>query len=154
MFPKCQLNQINKFNCIQNAFTATESSLNLGNFPSEVSPVDPQLAMHMTSHGLLIQPAWQLNESMASRSGKGKTCAAGAPGKISCTNNSYTPGISMHVFPRDKKVWDQWVKFVRVHRPDWQPSEFSALCSLHFEETCYTRLKLSSLMPSDGGESS
>ena len=91
---------------------------------------------------------------MAARSisGKGKSCAAGAPGKISCANSTYTPGVSMHAFPRDKRVRTQWVKFVRVQRPDFQPSEFSALCSLHFEETRYTRLKLSLLMPADGSE--
>ena len=43
----------------------------------------------------------------------GKTCAAGAPGQVSCTNNSYSPGISMHIFPKNEKVRAQWVKFVK-----------------------------------------
>ena len=43
-------------------------------------------------------------------------------------------------------------KVCACSKADFQPSEFSALCSLHFEETCYTRLKLSLLMPADGSE--
>ena len=79
----------------------------------------------------------------------GKTCAAGAPGGISCTNNSYTPNVSMHTFPKNEKVRDQWVKFVNVHRPDWKPTSSSALCSVHFHESCFTRLKLSRLLPAN-----
>ena len=77
----------------------------------------------------------------------GKTCAAGALGGISCTNNSYTPNVSMNLFPKSEKVRDQRVKFVNVHRPDWKPSSHSTLCSLHFHESCFTRLKLSRLLP-------
>ena len=69
----------------------------------------------------------------------GKTCAAGAPGGISCTNNSYTPNVSIHIFPKNEKVRDQWVKFVNVHRPDWRPTSNSTLCSVHFHESCFTR---------------
>lgn len=77
----------------------------------------------------------------------GKTSAASAPGGISCTNNSYSPNVSTHLFPKNEKVRDQWVKFVNVHRPDWKPSSHSTLCSLHFHESCFTRLKLSRLLP-------
>lgn len=91
---------------------------------------------------------------MASRTGKGKTCVAGGPGMISCTNNSYTPGVSMHIFPKDKKVRQKWVKFVQIHRPDFQANDHSALCSMHFESNCYTRLKLSSLLPDESESSS
>lgn len=79
----------------------------------------------------------------------GKTCVAGAPGLISCTNNSYSPGISMHVFSKDESVRSQWVKFVRTYRPDFQPTDYSYLCSLHFNKSWYTRLRLSTLMPTD-----
>ena len=41
---------------------------------------------------------------MAMRGGGGKTCAADAPGKVSCTNNSYSPAISMHIFPQMRKL--------------------------------------------------
>ncbi|CAH3027799.1 unnamed protein product, partial [Porites evermanni] len=33
----------------------------------------------------------------------GKTCVAGGPGGISCTNKSYTPNVSMHIFPKNEK---------------------------------------------------
>ena len=89
---------------------------------------------------------------MAKRGSGGKTCAAGAPGQISCTNNSYSSGISMHIFPKNEKVRAQWVKFVRTHRPDWEPTEYSYLCSLHFNESCFTRLRLSTLMPAETSE--
>jgi hypothetical protein len=32
-----------------------------------------------------------------------------------------------------------WTKFVQKHRPDWQPSTYSALCSAHFESHCFTQ---------------
>lgn len=79
----------------------------------------------------------------------GKTCVAGGPGGISCTNNSYTPNVSMYIFPKNEKVRDQWVKFVNVHRPDWKPSSQSTLCSVDFHESCFTRLKLSRLLPAN-----
>ena len=83
----------------------------------------------------------------------GKSCAAGGPGQISCTNNSYSPGVSMHIFPRNPKVRTQWLKFVRVHRPDFVDTAYSALCSVHFEESCFTRLKLSVLQVDNDDES-
>ena len=76
----------------------------------------------------------------------GRTCAAGGPGQISCTNSSYSPGISMHTFPVNKQIRAKWVKFVRTHRPDFQATNYSALCSLHFSLSCFTRLKLNDLM--------
>ena len=79
----------------------------------------------------------------------GKACVAGAPGEISCTNNSYTPNVSMHIFPKNEKIRDQWVKFVNVHRPNWKPTSHSTLCSVHFHESCFTRLKLSRLLPAN-----
>lgn len=63
----------------------------------------------------------------------GKYCVAGGPGNVSCTNNSKTKGISMHMFPRDDSIRDKWVRFVRRHRADWQPSKTSVLCSVHFD---------------------
>ena len=70
----------------------------------------------------------------------GRYCVAGAPNKESCKNSSNTPGIRMHQFPADPVVRDKWIKFVRKHRPDFEPqSKYSSLCSAHFEETCYSR---------------
>ena len=83
------------------------------------------------------------HSSMAKRGGK--FCVAGGPGQISCTNNSYTPGISMHVFPKNDKVRATWTKFVWTHRPEFQPTGSSTLCSVHFHESCFTRLRLSAV---------
>ena len=63
----------------------------------------------------------------------GKYCVAGGPGNVSCTNNSRTEGISMHMFPRDDVTREKWVRFLRRHRAKWQPSKTSVLCSVHFE---------------------
>ena len=64
----------------------------------------------------------------------------------------------MHTLPKNEKVRAQWVKFVRTHTPDWEPTEYSYLCLLHFYESCYTCLRLSTLMPAEtsqeNGESS
>ena len=43
--------------------------------------VDPQFNMHVTSHCLyIVRGGERFTMNMASRSGKGKTCAAGGPG--------------------------------------------------------------------------
>ena len=63
----------------------------------------------------------------------GKYCVAGGPGNVSCTNNSKTEGISMHMFPRDETIREKWVRFVQRHRAKWQPSKTSVLCSVHFD---------------------
>lgn len=71
----------------------------------------------------------------------GKYCVAGAPGKVSCKNNSTCVGISMHLFPKaNEKLRNIWIKFVQKHRgTEWQPSAYSALCSAHFETSCFTQ---------------
>lgn len=87
------------------------------------------------------------------RGGKtGKFCVAGGPGNVSCTNNSYTPGISMHVFPKNELVKRQWTNFVRRHRFYFSPTASSALCSVHFEPNCYTRLSMAVLQPDVSAE--
>ena len=52
----------------------------------------------------------------------------------------YSDGVSMHLFPKDEATRKLWVLFVRKHRPNFVPSESSALWTMHFEATCYTRL--------------
>ena len=69
----------------------------------------------------------------------GRYCVAGGPNKVSCKSTSYTPGISMHRFPKDESLRRQWTQFVRSHRAKFAPSKYSALCSAHFEETCFER---------------
>ena len=70
----------------------------------------------------------------------GRYCVAGGPNKQSCKNTSYTPGITMHQFPKDGKVRQEWVRFVRRHRPNYTAtSKYAALCSTHFEESSFLR---------------
>lgn len=77
---------------------------------------------------------WSENvEQPKKKKSLGKYCVAGGPGNVSCTNNSKTEGISMHMFPRDDATREKWVRFVRRHRAKWQPTKTSVLCSVHFE---------------------
>ena len=68
---------------------------------------------------------------------RGNYCTAGCPNMSNCANNSSTPGISMHYFPKDETLWQKWIRFVRIHRKDFVPSKSATLCSVHFEETCF-----------------
>ena len=70
----------------------------------------------------------------------GLYCACGGPSGVSCTNSVGTPGISMHKFPSKEKKFDEWrlwLQFVRKHRPNFTPTRYSAICSAHFERSCY-----------------
>ena len=85
-------------------------------------------------------------ENQAASEGKQRRCktfcVAGGPNQKSCTNNGDTPGISMHRFPTDPAVRQQWVKFVKRHRADFNPAEYSNriyLCSAHFEPHCFSK---------------
>ncbi|CAB3987773.1 THAP domain-containing 2-like [Paramuricea clavata] len=69
----------------------------------------------------------------------GKYCVAGFSGARSCRNSSNTKGISMHMFPRGDKQRAAWTKFVRRHRPVWDPTSSSALCSAHFHGNDFTQ---------------
>ena len=46
-------------------------------------------------------------------------CVAGGPNQQNCRNTSYTPGITMHQFPKDEKL-QEWVRFVRWHRLNYK----------------------------------
>ena len=69
----------------------------------------------------------------------GRYCVAGAPNDESCKNTSYTPGISMHLFPTEPTVRAKWLKFVRRHRVHFgEPiNKYASLCSAHFEPSCF-----------------
>ena len=68
----------------------------------------------------------------------GKTyCAAGGPGAVNCANKTGTPGITMHYFPKDETLRQKWTRFVRIHRKDFVPTKSSALCSAHFDQSCF-----------------
>ena len=56
---------------------------------------------------------------------------------MSCTNNSKTEGISLHMFPRDDAIREKWIRFVQRHRAKWQPSKTSVLCSVHFDSSSF-----------------
>lgn len=55
-------------------------------------------------------------------------CVAGGPKKVSCTNTKASPGGSMHLFPIDKAMRIQWLKFVHKRRPDFKSTMSSAVC--------------------------
>lgn len=68
----------------------------------------------------------------------GKTyCAAGSRNTVNCSNKSGLPGITMHYFPSDESLRQKWIRFVRIHRKDFVPRKSSALCSAHFDESCF-----------------
>ena len=85
----------------------------------------------------------------AGPSGQHRNCSAGGPGGISCTNTPDNhPKISIYQFPSDRDSTTEkgkkniarhkvWKTFVRRHRPDFEPTKWSYLCSAHFEETCF-----------------
>ena len=71
----------------------------------------------------------------------GRYCVAGGPNGQSCKNSQFSDGISMHKFPHNERRRDlhqQWLRFVRHHRPGFLASNSSALCSVHFESSCFT----------------
>ena len=71
----------------------------------------------------------------------GRSCVAGTYDGTSCTNTQFTEGVSLHYFPDksvDQRRHQQWVRFVRRHRPGFTPSKYSSLCSVHFEEDGFT----------------
>lgn len=70
----------------------------------------------------------------------GRYCVAGGPNNVGCSNSSYSDGISMHQFPRDRERRSKWIKFVQQHRRDFvNPGRYAALCSAHFTENCFVR---------------
>ena len=73
----------------------------------------------------------------AKKKARGNYCVAGGPNMTNCENNSRTPGISMHYFPKDETLRKKWTLFVRVHRKDFVPSKSATLCSVHFDEKCF-----------------
>ncbi|KAH8009968.1 hypothetical protein HPB51_023024 [Rhipicephalus microplus] len=55
-----------------------------------------------------------------------------------CTNRAkQKPGITFHVFPKDKTLHDAWQRAVR--RDGWEPKNADVLCSEHFEANCFDR---------------
>lgn len=50
---------------------------------------------------------------------RGNYRAAGGPNMSNCPNNSSTPGISMHYFPKGETLQQKWIRFVRIHEKDF-----------------------------------
>ena len=49
-------------------------------------------------------------------------------------NNTNKDGISLHKFLRDSVLREKRVDQVKKHRDKWVPTEYSVLCSQHFEQ--------------------
>ena len=64
-------------------------------------------------------------------------CAAGSRSAENCSNKSGLPGITMHYFPSDESLRRKWIRFVRINRKDFVSRKSSALCSAHFDESCF-----------------
>ena len=72
----------------------------------------------------------------------GRYCVAGGPNMTSCKNKQFTKNVSLQNFPSEPDRRNKWTKFVRRHRPGWNPSKQSHLCSVHFEESCFERMRV------------
>ena len=79
--------------------------------------------------------------SFMTAKGKGLTsatyCAAGNPNKTNCSNRTGMPVVSMHYFPKDETLRQKLIRFVRIHRKDFVLKKQSALCSAHFDDSCF-----------------
>jgi len=57
-----------------------------------------------------------------------------------CSNTSkHSTGISLHSSPVNKPFRDQWVRFVRTHRANFNAKGRFMICSNHFESSCFQR---------------
>ena len=75
--------------------------------------------------------------SCAKRAKRGKYCVCGGPELRSCTNTYHIEGISMHKFPENEEQRKIWTRFVQKHRPNFEPTSLSVICSAHFEKSCF-----------------
>ncbi|KAF6202920.1 hypothetical protein GE061_003327 [Apolygus lucorum] len=51
-------------------------------------------------------------------------------------------GVAFHRFPKDENLKKQWI--ANINRPNWQPSETSTVCTLHFAEKFVNRTYVAS----------
>ena len=55
-----------------------------------------------------------------------------------CNNTTATPGISLFNFPKDSKIKNLWVAFVRQRRPQFREAgSHCRICSDHFADTVF-----------------
>ena len=64
-------------------------------------------------------------------------CAAGSRNAVNYNNKSGMPGKAMHYFPSDESLRQKWIRFVQIHRKDFVATKSSALCSAHFDDSCF-----------------
>ena len=69
-------------------------------------------------------------------------CVVGGCGNVP----NLEKGIGLHLLPYygdDRTVAlkrrKRWVDFAKLKRAKWEPTEYSHICSAHFEEDCFTR---------------
>ena len=54
-------------------------------------------------------------------------------------SNTYSDNVSLFKFPKDHVLRQKWVKNVQRTRAQWSgPSEYSVLCSQHFDRVGFT----------------
>ena len=59
-----------------------------------------------------------------------------------CSNRSnHAAGISLHRSPVNRFYREQWVRFVRTHRANFEAKGVFVVCSEHFQEQCFERTK-------------
>ena len=56
-----------------------------------------------------------------------------------CNSLKTSGGISLHISPVNKHNRDLWVKFVRTHRSNFNPTGCFMVCSAHFEPSCFSQ---------------
>ena len=65
-----------------------------------------------------------------------------------CNTCSYRCGeLSFFSFPKETVVLKQWIK--KCGRTGWNPTKYSTLCSVHFEEDCFEEDMYHKLMGQD-----
>ena len=70
-------------------------------------------------------------------------CAAYGCGRCSIRDSE----LSFFSFPKETVVLKQWIK--KCGRAGWNPTKYSALCSVHFEENCFEEDMYHRLMGQD-----
>lgn len=64
-----------------------------------------------------------------------RSCQAGAAWQLAVQKND--SGVGLFSFPKDEAVRSQWMKQVQQTRAKWNATKYSALCSEHFEASCF-----------------
>ena len=96
-----------------------------------------------TTHGAARRQVIKSANAMKQRRGGIYCVAVGT-----CNNRQFTEaGVFRYMsFPSEgnqesERVRRQWTLFVKKHRPDFQPSSPSHLCSAHFEQSAFTAIE-------------